>query len=70
MTKAKLEIVKKVIQQSRLSNKMVAEAFGYKNADNLNVEFLDTFGFTLTEFRERCKQATGTTTDQDNQQLG
>ena len=55
MQKAKIEVIKKVIQQSRLTNKMVAEAFGYDSVDNLNVEFLDTFGETVTEFRERCK---------------
>jgi YesN/AraC family two-component response regulator len=67
MQKAKIEVIKKVIQQSRLTNKMVAEAFGYDNVDNLNVEFLDTFGETVTEFRERCKadQADNTRTLQE-----
>ena len=58
MKKANLDVVKNVIQQSRLSNKMVAEAFGYKDVDNLNVAFLDTFGMSVSEFRQRCKSQT------------
>ena len=56
MKKANLEVVKTVIQKSKLPNKMVAEAFGYDNVDTLNVEFLDTFGMTVAEFRQRCKE--------------
>ena len=58
MKKADLNVVKTVIAQSKLTNKMVAEAFGFKDTESLNVEFLDNFGMTLTEFRQRCKTQT------------
>ncbi|MDX1343619.1 MAG: hypothetical protein R3309_06710 [Reinekea sp.] len=57
MNKDKLEVVKNVIQTSHLTNKMVAEAFGFSSADALNVEFLNTFGMSVAEFRERCKSS-------------
>ncbi len=56
MKKANLEVVKTVIAQSKLTNKMVAEAFGFKDIDTLNVEFLNTFGMSVAEFRQRCKE--------------
>lgn len=55
MKKADLEVVKTVIAKSRLTNKMVAEAFGFKDSDTLNVEFLNTFGMSVAEFRQHCK---------------
>lgn len=55
MKKAELEVVKTVIEKSRLTNQMVAEAFGFENSDALKVEFLNTYGETVAEFRKRCK---------------
>lgn len=58
MKKANLEVVKNVIEKSKLPNRMVAEAFGYDNEETLNIEFLDSFGMTVAEFRQRCKAQT------------
>jgi transcriptional regulator GlxA family with amidase domain len=57
MSKANLAVVKSVIETSHLTNKMVAEAFGYESADALNIEFLNSFGMSVAEFRQRCKEA-------------
>ncbi len=57
MDDLKLKMVKEVIEHSKLPNMMVAEAFGFKDEKDLNIEFLDCFGMSVSEFRKNCREA-------------
>jgi len=56
MENLKLKMIKEVIETSNLPNAVVADAFGFKDVKDLNIEFIDTFGMSVSEFRKHCRE--------------
>lgn len=57
MNPTDLEKLKGVVERSRLTPRMLADAFGYDSADALNSAFAEAFGESIEAYRERTQPA-------------